>query len=109
MLRPRTTAAIVAAREAGIHVLLVTGRMFQSVRRYALAGSTGKIGPDLDKLADYAKKANQPLVDFTSGAITSPPPSYVPPGFKNVMPTTFGQTIKPQQLADLVAFLTQKS
>ena len=37
MLRPRTVAAIAAAREAGIHVLLVTGRMFQSVRRYALA------------------------------------------------------------------------
>jgi len=80
-----------------------------SCHTFTPAGSTAKIGPDLDKLADYAKKANQPLVDFTSGAITSPPPSYVPPGFQNVMPTTFGQTIKPQQLADLVAFLTQKS
>jgi Cof subfamily protein (haloacid dehalogenase superfamily) len=37
VLQPRTAAAIAAAREAGIHVLLVTGRMFQSVRRYALA------------------------------------------------------------------------
>ena len=37
VLRPRTLAAIAAAREAGIHVLLVTGRMFRSVRRYALA------------------------------------------------------------------------
>jgi Cof subfamily protein (haloacid dehalogenase superfamily) len=37
VLRPRTTAAIAAAQAAGIHVLLVTGRMFQSVRRYALA------------------------------------------------------------------------
>ena len=37
MLRPRTVAAIGAAREAGIHVLLVTGRMFRSVRPYALA------------------------------------------------------------------------
>jgi Cof subfamily protein (haloacid dehalogenase superfamily) len=35
-LRPRTRAAITAARAAGIHVVLVTGRMFQSVRRYAL-------------------------------------------------------------------------
>jgi cytochrome c551/c552 len=76
---------------------------------YTPAGSTGTIGPNLDKLADYAKKANQPLADFTQSAITSPPPSYVPPGFPtNVMPTTFGQTIKPQDLADLVAFLTQK-
>ena len=37
MLRPRTREAITAARAAGIHVLIVTGRMFQSVRRYALA------------------------------------------------------------------------
>jgi Cof subfamily protein (haloacid dehalogenase superfamily) len=36
VLRPRTRAAITAARTAGIHVVLVTGRMFQSVRRYAL-------------------------------------------------------------------------
>ncbi len=35
MLRPRTRAAIAAARAAGIHVVLVTGRMFQTVRRYA--------------------------------------------------------------------------
>ncbi|MGB8003641.1 MAG: HAD family hydrolase, partial [Gaiellaceae bacterium] len=33
---PRTRAAITAACTAGIHVVLVTGRMFQSVRRYAL-------------------------------------------------------------------------
>ena len=36
ILRPRTRAAIAATRAAGIHVVLVTGRMFQSVRRYAL-------------------------------------------------------------------------
>jgi Cof subfamily protein (haloacid dehalogenase superfamily) len=38
-MRPRTKAAIAAARAAGIHVALVTGRMFQSVRRYALEAS----------------------------------------------------------------------
>ncbi len=44
MLRPRTLAAIDAARAAGVHVLLVTGRMFQSVRRYALvAGITDPV------------------------------------------------------------------
>ena len=71
------------------------------------AASTGKVGPDLDKLAEYAQKAGQPLADFTRSAVTAPPPSYVPPGFpNNVMPTTFG-SLPPQQLADLVAFLTQ--
>jgi Cof subfamily protein (haloacid dehalogenase superfamily) len=36
VLRPRTRAAIVRTLSAGIHVVLVTGRMFQSARRYAL-------------------------------------------------------------------------
>jgi cytochrome c551/c552 len=81
-----------------------------SCHTYAPAGTNGKVGPDLDQLAAYAKKANQPLADFVQSAITSPPPLYVPPGFPtNVMPTTFGTSIKPQDLADLVAFLTQKS
>ena len=34
-MRPRTREAIAAARAAGIHFIIVTGRMFQSVRRYA--------------------------------------------------------------------------
>ena len=36
LLHARTREAIAATRAQGIHVLLVTGRMFQSVRRYAL-------------------------------------------------------------------------
>jgi Cof subfamily protein (haloacid dehalogenase superfamily) len=36
-LRPRTKAAIAAALDAGAHVILVTGRMFRSVRPYAEA------------------------------------------------------------------------
>jgi Cof subfamily protein (haloacid dehalogenase superfamily) len=35
VLHPRTVEAISRAREAGIHVLIATGRMFQSVRPYA--------------------------------------------------------------------------
>src|SRR5207244_3772202 len=35
VLHPRTRAAIGAVRDAGIHVILVTGRMFQAVRGYA--------------------------------------------------------------------------
>jgi mono/diheme cytochrome c family protein len=76
---------------------------------YTPAGTNGKVGPDLDQLAAYAKKANQPLVDFTSGAISSPPPIFVPKPFPtNVMQPYGGAKISPQQLADLVAFLTQK-
>ena len=41
MLRPRTREALVSARDAGLHVVVVTGRMFRSVRPYlAEAGLT---------------------------------------------------------------------
>jgi Cof subfamily protein (haloacid dehalogenase superfamily) len=36
VLRPRTKNALRRAREAGVHVILVTGRMFRAVRPYAL-------------------------------------------------------------------------
>jgi Cof subfamily protein (haloacid dehalogenase superfamily) len=36
LLHPRTRAALERTHAAGIHVLLVTGRMFQAVRPYAL-------------------------------------------------------------------------
>lgn len=74
---------------------------------FKAAGATGKVGPNLDNLAQYAKKAGQPLNAFVSSAITAPPASYVPPGFPtNVMPSTFA-SLPPAQLANLVAFLTK--
>ena len=74
------------------------------------AATTSKVGPDLDKLAAYAQKANQgSLAEFTKTSIVDPG-AYVEAGYPaGVMPPTFGQTLKPQQLADLVAFLTQGS
>ena len=74
---------------------------------YGPAGSHGTIGPDLDKLPDYAQKANQgPLAQFVQTSITDPG-AYVESGYQNVMPSTFASLPK-KQLADLVAFLTQK-
>ena len=74
------------------------------------AGTASKVGPDLDKLAAYAQKANQgSLAEFTKTSIVDPG-AYVEAGYPaGIMPPTFGQTLKPQQLADLVAFLTQGS
>ena len=71
------------------------------------AGSNGQIGPDLDKLPDYAKQANQgPLPQFTQTSIINPG-NYVQPGYQNVMPSTYAK-LPPKQIGDLVAFLTQK-
>jgi mono/diheme cytochrome c family protein len=75
---------------------------------YKPAGSTGRVGPDLDKLASDAQKANQgTLAQYTQTSITDPN-AYIVPGFpKGVMPAF--SSLSPQQIADLVAFLTQKS
>lgn len=74
---------------------------------YKPAGSNGTTGPDLDKLAQYAKQANQgSLTQFVETSITNPS-SYVQPGYQDVMPKSYGN-LPQKQLADLVAFLTQK-
>ena len=70
------------------------------------AGTNGNVGPDLDKLADYAKKANQgSLEQFTHESIANPS-AYVEKGFAPSMPN-FGQTLSDKQLADLTAYLVQ--
>jgi mono/diheme cytochrome c family protein len=70
------------------------------------ANSQGNVGPDLDKLADYAKTANQgSLEEFTHESIANPS-AYIEKGYPNAMPN-FGSTLSDKQIADLVAYLTQ--
>ena len=74
---------------------------------YAPAGTNAKVGPDLDKLPQYAKKADSgPLDQFVETSIVNPS-SYVEDGYQDVMPKSYGN-LPQKQLADLVAFLTQK-
>jgi mono/diheme cytochrome c family protein len=74
---------------------------------FAPAGSKASIGPDLDKLPELAQKANQgPLAEFVETSITNPS-AYVENGYSDLMPKTYGSLPK-KQLADLIAFLTQK-
>lgn len=77
-----------------------------SCHTYKPAGSNGKIGPDLDKLAAYAKQANQPLEKFTETSIVNPK-AYVQPGFQPVMPS-YATLQGTPKLAALVKFLTSK-
>jgi cytochrome c2 len=68
------------------------------------AGSTGTIGPDLDKLKAYAAAANQPLDVFIRDSIVKPN-MFVEKGFPpGVMPQTFASLPK-STLDALVAFL----
>ena len=69
------------------------------------AGTTGKVGPDLDKLAAEAKQAGQPVQSFARTSIVDPN-AYIQPGYpKNVMPQTFGKALSKQQLDALVSYL----
>jgi cytochrome c oxidase subunit 2 len=73
------------------------------------AGTTGKVGPDLDKLRAYAQQAKQPLDAFIRTSIVSPN-AYIQPGYpKNVMPQTFGTSLSKQQLDALVTYLAASS
>jgi cytochrome c oxidase subunit II len=73
------------------------------------AGSTGTTGPDLDKLAQAAQQAGQPLEAFVRQSIVNPN-AYIAPGYpKNVMPQTFGSTLSKQELDSLVQFLVSSS
>jgi len=104
-----TTTASGPTGNAANGKTLFTAQGCAACHTFTPAGSKGTIGPDLDKLADYAQQAGQPLDEFTLDAIINPPPKYVPPGFQDTMPTDFGTKLTKQQQADLVAFLTSGS
>jgi cytochrome c oxidase subunit II len=73
------------------------------------ASATGTVGPDLDKLASYAKQAKQPLTPFVHDSIVNPD-KYVQPGYeKGLMPSTFGQSLTQSQIDELVTFLVQSA
>ena len=68
------------------------------------AGAKGTVGPDLDKLPDFARRAGKPLEQFIRESIVNPD-AYVEPGYpKGVMPGTFA-SLPPAQLDALVKYL----
>jgi cytochrome c551/c552 len=78
-----------------------------SCHTYKPASSKATVGPDLDKLATYAKQAKQPLDKFVRESIVNPN-AYVQSGYPaNVMPS-FASLQEPQINA-LVTFLTKGS
>jgi cytochrome c551/c552 len=68
---------------------------------FSAAGSSGAVGPDLDKVLQGKDAA------FIKESIVNPEAEIAagyPPG---VMPSNYGQTLQPKQIDDLVAFLSQ--
>jgi mono/diheme cytochrome c family protein len=102
---PTTTTAVVKG-DATSGAKLFTSQGCGGCHTFKPAGTNGTVGPDLDKLASYAKKANMgSLQQFTQESIASPS-SYIESGYPNSMPD-FGSTLSAKQIADLVAYLTQ--
>jgi mono/diheme cytochrome c family protein len=67
----------------------------------AQAGTTGTVGPNLDEALKgmSVQQISQSISD---------PNAVITPGFQpNVMPSTFGQTLTPQQLQQLATYLQQ--
>lgn len=73
------------------------------------ANATGTVGPDLDHLSSDAARANRgPLAKYIEESIVSPG-AYVVPGYPNAMPPSFGQSIPPAKLKQLVQYLEQSA
>lgn len=69
---------------------------------FKAAGANGKIGPNLD---DVLKGKD---AEFVKTSITDPN-AEIASGFQpNIMPQNYGSQLTSEQIADLVAFLTQK-
>jgi cytochrome c oxidase subunit 2 len=78
-----------------------------SCHTLSAAGATAKVGPDLDKLPQWAAQAKQPLDQFIRTSITDPN-AYTQPGYpKNVMPPF--ASLPKAQLDALVQYLIQSS
>jgi mono/diheme cytochrome c family protein len=103
---PTTTTTATAAGDPKAGAVLFKSQGCNGCHTFKPAGSNANIGPDLDKLPDYAKAANQQLAAFTHESIANPS-AYVEKGFQPTMPD-FGQTLSAKQISDLVAYLTQK-
>jgi len=74
---------------------------------YKPAGSTGKVGPDLDDLQAEAQKAGRgPLDAFIRESIVDPA-AYLAPGYPDAMPHIFGTQIPKDQLDQLVQYLSK--
>jgi mono/diheme cytochrome c family protein len=101
-----TTAAVKGDPAAGAALFKSQG--CGGCHTFKAAGTNGNVGPDLDKLPQYAKTANRgSLADFTHESIANPS-AYIEKGYPNAMPN-FGQTLSDKQIADLVAYLTKNT
>jgi mono/diheme cytochrome c family protein len=106
---PKTVIGTVAKAPTGTAAgkALFTTNGCGGCHTFKPAGSTGKVGPDLDNLATDAKKANKGSVEEYTRESIENPDAYVVPGYpKGVMPAFAGK-LTDSQINQLVDFLTK--
>jgi mono/diheme cytochrome c family protein len=105
---PTSTGPSVPAGNAKTGATLFKSQGCDGCHIFTPAGSNKTIGPDLDKLAQYAKQANRGSeAAFAFDSIKNPS-AYIQPGYEKAAPMpNFGQILKDQQIADLVAYLAK--
>jgi cytochrome c oxidase subunit II len=102
----RSAGQAVSGGGAGAGKTVFTAQGCNSCHTFKPAGATGTVGPDLDKLPEFAQRAGQPLEEFVRQSIVEPD-AYVEKGFPpNVMPKTY-ESLPKQQLDALVDFLAK--
>jgi cytochrome c551/c552 len=104
--KPETVVGTVQAEAPGKAIFINQG--CGSCHTYKPAGpdAVGNIGPDLDKLPEYAKGAGQPLAHFALQSIVNPN-AYIEKGYpKNVMPKSYA-SLPASDLRDLVDFISK--
>ena len=102
---PKTVVGTLKQEAPGKGVFLTQG--CNACHTYTPAGSNGTIGPDLDKLPQYAKQAKQPLAAFVRQSIANPG-AYIQKPYQNVMPTKY-KSLPASDIQALVDFLTKPS
>ncbi len=110
-----TTSAVTTTASGGGNAAagkaVFTANGCASCHTFAPANATGTIGPNLDTAPAQDAKAdnNMDLAPFIKQSIQDPD-AYIAKGFsKGIMPTTFGTSLSPTELNDLVAFIASGS
>ena len=86
---------------------LFTAQGCSSCHTFTPAGSSGQVGPNLDHLTADAQTAGASSVDEYAFTSIEDANAYIAPGFQAGIMPNFGTSLKQQQIADLVAFITQ--
>jgi cytochrome c oxidase subunit 2 len=74
---------------------------------FAAAGSAGKVGPDLDSIADTAEKAGKSLEDYVHESIVDPN-AYVVEGYQPGVMPSFEGSLSSEQIDALVQYLVKE-